>query len=607
MATTQYIGARYVPLFAEPLDWSIDSVYEALTIVYYAGNSYTSRQAVPKGIDITNEKYWALTGNYNAQIEAYRKEVAAMDGRVTENAQNIADEVTRAVAQEAAIKTIIDNETSRATKAENQLSSDIAANEKNVSDLQTQVNELVSDTLRFKIKIRDAQDHSYLFSNPPAPAWDSVQGCCYTKDGKFAILLAPGLVYYRQNSTSYLNCCVIKEFDSDGVLIRTSSPIKCGHGNSITYNPITNELLIANNYQLVGDTDETRTESNLVTRVSYSNLSKIADFSVSSLGTVCNCISYDNKSKKLMAFNTDVFKCIYLDTSSYSAVGSAIEITGYQEFYNNTVLAFDESRRQAAVLFGDKIVCNTYMPNLFLFFNINDTSKIEKYVACEDMYTMEAEDFDIDADGNIILSFHKRFYNRSSTQEYVSNMFSIEESNLFTNYYNLNWADGSAVSAQRFIDVNPTTSNVIQNGSTNCPCKTVMQAYLEWLKCGSKQIAIRIQSGASGVIKAVRISYADLYIDDNSGGNVVFNNNMRLTAGRFNLDGLTFETQSDNDSVPFPFSTSQGNPSASQSTVNFYECTQKTSDATFGVSNCVYINTKTAFSVTQHNRNITNA
>ena len=118
MATTQYIGARYVPLFAEPLDWSIDSVYEALTIVYYAGNSYTSRQAVPKGIDITNEKFWALTGNYNAQIEAYRKEVAAMGGRVTENAQKIADEVSRAVAQEAAIKSLVEAEAARAETAE---------------------------------------------------------------------------------------------------------------------------------------------------------------------------------------------------------------------------------------------------------------------------------------------------------------------------------------------------------------------------------------------------------------------------------------------------------------------------------------------------------
>ena len=74
MSVTQYIGSRYVPLFSEPLDWDNTREYEPLTIVYYGGNSYTSRQAVPKGIDISNNEYWALTGNYNAQIELYRKE-----------------------------------------------------------------------------------------------------------------------------------------------------------------------------------------------------------------------------------------------------------------------------------------------------------------------------------------------------------------------------------------------------------------------------------------------------------------------------------------------------------------------------------------------------
>lgn len=70
----QYIGARYVPLFANPTEWENTRTYEPLTIVLHEGNSYTSRQYVPTGIDITNNDFWALTGNYNAQIEAYRQE-----------------------------------------------------------------------------------------------------------------------------------------------------------------------------------------------------------------------------------------------------------------------------------------------------------------------------------------------------------------------------------------------------------------------------------------------------------------------------------------------------------------------------------------------------
>lgn len=98
MAVKQYIGARYVPEFADPLDWDSSKTYEPLTIVYYEGNSYTSRQSVPTSIDINNTDYWALTGNYNAQIEQYRTEVqqyqqqvSSFDGRITDNANSITE------------------------------------------------------------------------------------------------------------------------------------------------------------------------------------------------------------------------------------------------------------------------------------------------------------------------------------------------------------------------------------------------------------------------------------------------------------------------------------------------------------------------------------
>lgn len=102
MAVTQYVGARYVPLFADPLEWDKTKAYEPLTIVYHSGNSYTSRQYVPAGIEITNTGYWALTGNYNAQIEQYRAEVQRYDERITANDTAIKAEVKRATAAEAA-------------------------------------------------------------------------------------------------------------------------------------------------------------------------------------------------------------------------------------------------------------------------------------------------------------------------------------------------------------------------------------------------------------------------------------------------------------------------------------------------------------------------
>lgn len=89
MSVREYIGARYVPLFADPLEWDATKTYEPLTVVLYQGNSYTSRQAVPANIPISNTTYWAQTGNYNAQVEQYRAEVETFDNRITQNTNDI--------------------------------------------------------------------------------------------------------------------------------------------------------------------------------------------------------------------------------------------------------------------------------------------------------------------------------------------------------------------------------------------------------------------------------------------------------------------------------------------------------------------------------------
>ena len=75
-ANNVYVGNRYVPVFADPVNWDNIREYEPLTIVTYQGASYTSRKTVPAGIDISNTDYWALTGNYNAQVEQYRQQTS---------------------------------------------------------------------------------------------------------------------------------------------------------------------------------------------------------------------------------------------------------------------------------------------------------------------------------------------------------------------------------------------------------------------------------------------------------------------------------------------------------------------------------------------------
>ena len=121
MAVREYIGSRYVPIFGrkdeDSIIWDNTKPYEPLTVVLYQGNSFTSRQYVPIGIDITNETFWAQTGNYNAQVEQYRQEVYTFDGRITANEDAITDLTPRVSANEDAIADL----TPRMTSAEGEI------------------------------------------------------------------------------------------------------------------------------------------------------------------------------------------------------------------------------------------------------------------------------------------------------------------------------------------------------------------------------------------------------------------------------------------------------------------------------------------------------
>ena len=74
MAVTQYIGARYVPLIYQNPDdnsntWKAGVAYDPLTIVSWAGGSYTSKSAVPAGASnpADSPEYWVSIGLYSGQ------------------------------------------------------------------------------------------------------------------------------------------------------------------------------------------------------------------------------------------------------------------------------------------------------------------------------------------------------------------------------------------------------------------------------------------------------------------------------------------------------------------------------------------------------------
>ena len=114
MTVREYVGARYVPLYIG--DWDNTVTYEPLSIVTYQGNSYTSRQYVPTGIDINNTQYWICSGNYNAQVEAYRQEVQTFDNRIDTLETTVGDENSGLVKDVDDLQTTVGDENSGLVK-----------------------------------------------------------------------------------------------------------------------------------------------------------------------------------------------------------------------------------------------------------------------------------------------------------------------------------------------------------------------------------------------------------------------------------------------------------------------------------------------------------
>lgn len=256
--TTQYIGSRYVPLFAEPAEWDSTRTYEPLTIVMHDGNSYTSRQYVPAGIDITNEKFWALTGNYNAQVEQYRKEVKT--------------EKTRAETAEQTLQTNIDTEKSRAEGAEQTLQNGINTNATKITENKNDIATIrpidstnVFANMTFPIGslittkgFHNADDNGgaqYIISeNGTNNGIDSF----VTKDSKYANLINTGIVQLEQlgvTSTSdfstIYNYAISKynligtgSYTLTGTLIPTTN--STSEINRITYNGSSSAILCKN-------------------------------------------------------------------------------------------------------------------------------------------------------------------------------------------------------------------------------------------------------------------------------------------------------------------------------------------------------------------------
>lgn len=215
---TQYIGARYVPLFANPIEWDDKRAYEPLTIVLYQGNSFTTRQYTPAGIDINNDAFWAETGNYNAQVEQYRQEVLSFDARITA-AQDTAD----------AAKVSAATATASATAAQG--TADAAKDAVSVLQKHTTLSDYVEPEY-----IGDFVAYNGKF-------FSEVKNVPYIGQG---FCLGPNnvLTFALRNDDDTSAKVATASVDANTYDIGSTAYANWGHANSLAYNPVTEHYYV---------------------------------------------------------------------------------------------------------------------------------------------------------------------------------------------------------------------------------------------------------------------------------------------------------------------------------------------------------------------------
>lgn len=140
----QYVGARYVPQFADPVEWQPNAYYEPLTIVTYNNNSYTSKKTVPVGISPDNQEYWVMTGNFNQQLNDLSTKIDGWDEEIAANTRTAQQAEATANAAKQAVDNLdltgLENSVEEAIQEVEDLSSLVHENTDNIATNAADIN-----------------------------------------------------------------------------------------------------------------------------------------------------------------------------------------------------------------------------------------------------------------------------------------------------------------------------------------------------------------------------------------------------------------------------------------------------------------------------------
>ena len=399
---TQYIGARYVPIFADPAEWNDTRTYEPLTIVLHEGNSYTSKQYVPAGIDIDNDKFWAETGDYNAQVEQYRQDVARYATEVNNVSAALNAEVERATAAEKANADAIAAEQERATAAEKANADAISAEQERATAAEKVNADAISKISEIGIvnSTKNLIHYGAIDLSATYPDLDSPQGFCIKNDT---------LVCVSTNSDTNNNCVVFDVDIKTGSIVNETN-VDWGHANSIAYDKTNNVMYVCPCYDYTNE----KQKLNYILKVdptTYKTIDKITfDFTPHSIAfdPITNeCIITGERSNpygidfyKINKNNWEPAFLFSLDTSL-----TELNFAGSMTFGKQNVRSYN----------GYIWYLISTDLNALLMLN-PETGKIEKTITGFDhsfIYDIrEVECFDFTSDGDIYLWSYSSYYAR---------------------------------------------------------------------------------------------------------------------------------------------------------------------------------------------------
>lgn len=250
VGTRQYIGARYVPIFGrrgeDSIQWDNTAPYEPLTIVLYQGDSYTSRQYVPEGVDITNELFWALTGNYNAQIEAYRREVQGFSDRIDAiEESDITQSGQLAGTTASGLKDLITANTGHLTDVDDQLAGTTASGLKGLIDENT--TDITQTNQRLDSFIDSLTPTPFGFNLAPTYVGDFMvdyqHSCCMRIGNNIHVFLP----------SNWTDSGEVRVFNLEANALVNTYQVRLGHANSCAYDVARNRIYVAPLHQYDGN------------------------------------------------------------------------------------------------------------------------------------------------------------------------------------------------------------------------------------------------------------------------------------------------------------------------------------------------------------------